>query len=88
MGLMRDAAWIDSVPDDEAEGRLAELYARWADPATGRVDHVLRVHSLDVASFEAHVAVYVSAMRGTPSFPKVEREMVAVIVSAANGCHY
>lgn len=85
---MDETAWIETVSEAAASGRLAELYERFAEPATGRVDHVLRVHSLDVEGLEAHVAVYLSAMRGSGSFPALEREMVAVVVSAANGCHY
>ena len=35
-----------------------------------------------------HLALYGAVMRSTPSFPKVEREMIALVVSQLNGCHY
>lgn len=40
------AAWIEIVPEAEATGELAAAYAAERDPRTGRVDHVLAVHSL------------------------------------------
>ncbi|NOX30910.1 MAG: hypothetical protein GXP35_12810 [Actinobacteria bacterium] len=36
----------------------------------------------------AHLAVYESAMAGTKSLRKVEREMIALVVSLENNCHY
>ena len=32
--------------------------------------------------------LYRAAMRGTRSFPKVERELLALVVSGLNGCRY
>lgn len=81
-------AWIDTVPDDEAEGELAELFARHRDPESGRVDHILAVHGLHPAGLAAHVALYTTVMRGTQSLPKVDRELVAFVVSADNRCRY
>jgi len=81
-------AWIHTIPEGEAEGELAELYARWADPEHGGVDSILKLHSLDVEGLRAHLAVYRSAMRSSAGLPKVDRELVAVVVSQLNGCHY
>ena len=76
------------VPEDAAEGELAALYAELVEPATGVVDNVLKVHSLHVAGLKAHLGVYRAAMAGTKSLRKVERELIAVVVSKLNGCHY
>jgi len=81
-------AWIESIDEADAKDQLASLYAQCLDPESGKVDHVLRVHSLHPAGLAAHLAVYRAAMRGTASLPKADREMVAVVVSKANGCHY
>ena len=81
-------AWIESIDEDNAAGELAELYRQCVDPDTGKVDHVLRVHSLHPAGLAAHLAVYRASMQGTKGLRKVDREMVAVIVSKANGCDY
>ena len=84
-------AWIETIDEDDARvagGPLAELYAAMADPASGRVDHVLKVHSLHAEGLDAHWRVYRAAMTGTPGLRAVDRELIAVVVSAANGCHY
>lgn len=80
--------WIRTVDESEADGRLAELYARMVDPEHGRVDEILRVHSLDPEGLEAHWRLYRSAMRPTPGVRRAEREMIALAVSRANDCHY
>ncbi len=81
-------SWIETIPEEEWEGRLAELYASVVDPVHGRVDNVIQVHSLDPAGLAAHQSVYAAAMAGTRSLRKVEREMIALVVSSVNGCHY
>lgn len=48
----------------------------------------MRIHSLHPAGLEAHFALYRAVMLGTPSLRKVDREMIALVVSATNGCHY
>ena len=81
-------AWIESVDEASASGELADLYARCVDPDSNKVDHVLRVHSLHPAGLAAHLSVYRASMQGTKGLRKVDREMIAVVVSNANGCHY
>lgn len=81
-------AWISIVPESEASPRLAELYDQTRDPAHGRVDHVIAVHSLHPEGLATHQHLYQEVMKSTKTFRKVEREMVAVVVSKANGCHY
>lgn len=81
-------AWID-VPDDRSwDGELAGLRPEVVDPAYNRVDNILAIHALDPASMRAHLTLYRQAMRGTATLPKVEREMIALVVSAANDCGY
>jgi alkylhydroperoxidase family enzyme len=81
-------AWIETVPEDQWEGDLAMLLERVIDPTHRRVDNIMQVHSLNPASLEAHDSLYRSAMAGTSSLRKVEREMVALVVSLINDCHY
>lgn len=81
-------SWIRTIPEDEAEGDLAALYDELRDPASGRVDNVLAIHSLHPRGMRAHWDLYRAAMRGTKALRKVEREMIAVVVSRRNGCHY
>jgi len=81
-------AWIRTVPDDEWTGDLAPLYEQIVDRAHGRVDNILAVHSLNPSAVAAHNALYTSAMSGTKTLRKVERELIALIVSLENECHY
>lgn len=83
-----ERAWIETVDPRDWSGDLADLRQPATDPVTGRVDNVLRVHSLAADSLRAHLEVYRVAMRSTPGLPKVDRELVALVVSKLNGCHY
>jgi alkylhydroperoxidase family enzyme len=57
---------------------------------TGRfgVDHILKIHSLNPESLEGHHRYYDHIMRGPSGLSRAEREMIAVVVSAANDCFY
>lgn len=84
-------SFIETIgPDDSdrADEDLRALYARVADPVTGRPDHIMTVHSLHPAGLRAHFGLYSAVMRGTPGFRTVDREMVALVVSATNECRY
>lgn len=81
-------ARIDVIPDDAWEGALGELHPRVVDPVHGRVDNILSVHSLNPRGMAAHQGLYESAMAGTATLRKVEREIIALVVSLENDCHY
>jgi alkylhydroperoxidase family enzyme len=81
-------AWIETIREDEWDGDLAALYGTVADDATGRVDNIMQIHSLNPGALAAHNALYGSAMRGTAGLRKVERELIALVVSSVNECHY
>jgi alkylhydroperoxidase family enzyme len=80
--------WIDAPHEDEWEDEVAELKSRVLDRQHGRVDWIMRVHALDSGSMRAHDVLYRQAMRSTPSLRKVDREMIAVVASRINDCHY
>ncbi len=81
-------AWIRTIREDEWDGELADLYARLVDRAADRVDNIMQIHSLNPTAMAAHNALYVSAMAGTASLGKVERELIALLVSSINKCDY
>ena len=84
-------AWIRTVPDGDWEdggGPLAELHALVVDPAHQRVDNIMAAHSLNPRGLSAHLGLYASAMAGTATLRKVERELIALVVSLENRCHY
>lgn len=80
--------WIERVPDDEWSGDLEPLRDRVIDRELGRIDNIMSVHSLNPASVAAHDGLYRSAMAGTKTLRKVERELIAYVVSDINDCHY
>lgn len=78
--------WIQVLGDDEVDGGLERLYR--SSSSDGEVDNVLRIHSLHPASLRAHLLLYKTLMYGPGPLSRVQREMIAVTVSAANDCHY
>lgn len=80
-------AQIRTITVDEATGKLAELYARLADP-DGRVANVLKLQSLSPSTLETHYALYRALMFGPGALTRPQRELIAVVVSAVNRCHY
>jgi alkylhydroperoxidase family enzyme len=81
-------AWIDTIREDEWGGELAALYERVVDKSADRVDNIMQIHSLTPRALAAHDALYRSAMAGTATLRKVERELIAWTVSMLNDCHY
>lgn len=80
-------AWIKTIPPAEALGDLLEQYDRMRDPS-GNVANILQVHSLNPAALRAHFDLYRTLMFGRSELSRAQREMVAVVVSKTNGCHY
>lgn len=62
-------------------------WVRTADDAA-TMANILGSHSLNAAALEAHLQLYRTIMFGASPLSRVEREGVAVAVSAANDCHY
>jgi alkylhydroperoxidase family enzyme len=81
-------SWIKTITDAQADAHLSATFAANADPASGKLDNIMRIHSLHPSGLDAHVALYSAVMRGTKSLRKVEREMIALVVSGINECHY
>lgn len=80
-------AWIKVIKETVAEGRLKEAYENHMT-AEGTVDNILKIHSLNPASLEGHTQFYRTLMFGKSDLSRMQREMIAVVVSAANQCHY
>jgi uncharacterized peroxidase-related enzyme len=54
----------------------------------GFVPNVLAAYAFHMAKLEAFVAMYNDLMLAPSGLTKLEREMIAVAVSAQNGCYY
>jgi alkylhydroperoxidase family enzyme len=81
-------AYISMIPDGDATGELRELYDNARDPHTGGVDNIMRIHSLHPAGLRGHFELYRAVMAGSAGLRRVDRELVAVVVSQLNGCGY
>jgi alkylhydroperoxidase family enzyme len=80
-------AHIPYVSEGEARGLLARLYRAYAGEHGG-VDNIIRIHSLNPRSMKDHMELYAHLMRGPSPLSRVQREMIAVTVSAWNDCYY
>jgi len=77
--------FIQTIPEAEASGDLAELYRRLACP-DGSVDEAFKVLSLHPALLAADAAMYDTTMHGESTLSRAERELLALTVSRLNGC--
>ena len=80
-------AWIELVPDDEATGNLKQFYDA-AIKRAGRVYEIVRTMSPNPQVLEASMTFYIKLMKGASGVSRKEREMLAVVTSASNGCYY
>ena len=70
---------------------LPEETARYFDICAeklGLVPNVLKAHAFDIAKLNAFTALYNDLMLAPSGLSKLEREMIAVVVSALNRCFY
>jgi uncharacterized peroxidase-related enzyme len=80
-------AWIKTVTPAEASGELLQQFNRMRDPS-GNVANILGVHSLNPPALRAHFDLYRTLMFGPSELTRAQREMIAVVVSKTNACHY
>ena len=80
-------SWIDEIDVGEADGKLKEMYAELVKQR-GKVSNILKVHSLHPEALGNHLDLYMTLMFGESGLSRLEREAVAVVVSAANDCAY
>lgn len=80
-------AWIRTIAVEEASGRLKGLYDA-AVRRAGRVFQIVRAMSLSPPILDASLAFYQRVMFARGGLARRQREMLAVVVSRANDCHY
>lgn len=80
-------AWIDVIPEADAEGELKTVYDGIAT-ARGKLSNIMRVHSLHPAAMQAHMDLYLRVMFDRSDLTRPERELIATVVSATNACAY
>ncbi|MDJ0894227.1 MAG: peroxidase-related enzyme [Alphaproteobacteria bacterium] len=80
--------WISTIAEPDANGRLKQLYRRVAGP-DGRVDNILKAHSLRPHTLEGHMALYKHVLHNSANtVPKATLESIGLYVSLLNRCGY
>lgn len=80
-------AWIKTISVSEATGQLRAQYDA-ALARAGRVWQIIRIKSLNVPALKHSMALYSAVMHGPSPLSRAQREMLAVVVSKTNDCHY
>lgn len=80
-------AWIDVIREDAAEGELEAAYDS-IKAARGKLSNIMRVQSLHPQAMQTHMDLYLAILFGRSGLKRAERELLATVVSATNGCEY
>jgi uncharacterized peroxidase-related enzyme len=81
-------AWIRTVNPANATGLLKTIYDT-AVARAGKVFNVLRIQSLRPSVLQASTRLYLEVMYSSESgLTRAQRELIATVVSAENGCRY
>jgi uncharacterized peroxidase-related enzyme len=80
-------AWIDVIPEADATGDLRAAYDAIARQR-GKLSNIMRVHSLHPEAMQTHMDLYLSLLFSRSPLRRADRELLATVVSAVNGCAY
>ncbi|MDD7972576.1 peroxidase-related enzyme [Roseinatronobacter alkalisoli] len=85
---MSDPVTQLNLPATDPLPERTQKYLDIAEQKLGMVPNVLRAYLFDIAKFDAFVGMYNDLMLGDSGLSKLEREMIAVVVSSINRCWY
>ena len=80
-------SWIEEVDAAEAGDKLAEIYGQLVRQG-GEVSNILKAQSLNPQAMADHLDLYMTLMFGKSGIDRMEREAIAIVVSANNECDY
>ncbi|HMO15136.1 MAG TPA: carboxymuconolactone decarboxylase family protein [Pirellulaceae bacterium] len=80
-------AWIEIIPPEQATGILKQEYDA-AIQRAGRIWNIVSIMSQNPAVMRASMEFYKRLMHDRSPLSRSQREMLAVVVSAANHCIY
>ena len=80
-------SWIKTIAPEDATGLLKQEYVK-AVKRAGKVYNIVRIMSLNPATLRDSMRLYLSAVKGDSPLSRAQREMIAVVVSKTNNCHY
>lgn len=80
--------WIRWIFNEEATGLLKKEYEA-AIGRAGKIWNIVRIMSLRPPALQASMRLYGAIIhQSSPRLGRAEREMIAVVVSRTNHCHY
>lgn len=79
--------WIHQVSFEEATGLLRHEYEK-AMARAGRIWNIVRIISLNPRVMKASMEHYGALLHGESPLSRAQREMLATVVAATNGCVY
>ncbi|MFT4960973.1 MAG: putative peroxidase-related enzyme [Paracoccaceae bacterium] len=77
-----DLPMVDPLPE------ATQKYFDICTEKLGMIPNVLQVNAFDIDKLNAFAAMYNDLMLAQSGLSKLEREMIAVVVSAINSCYY
>ena len=77
-----DLSMVDPLP------KATQRYFDICQEKLGMVPNVLRAYAFDIEKLNAFTTFYNDLMLGQSGLSKLEREMIAVVVSSLNRCFY
>jgi uncharacterized peroxidase-related enzyme len=78
---------LDLPAAEPLDDDITAYFAKCTDKL-GLIPNVLRAYAFDQAKLRAFMAMYNDLMLAPSGLSKAEREMIAVVVSSLNRCHY
>ena len=86
--MSRDLPTALNLPMVDPLPEKTQKYFDICDEKLGMVPNVLKAHAFDIDKLNAFTALYNDLMLADSGLTKLEREMIAVVVSSINGCFY
>lgn len=80
-------AFIDYIRYDDASDRLKELYRKFGGEDRTPAN-IVRIAGPNPKAMETHINFFRSIMYNKSPLSRAQREMIAVVVSSLNKCHY
>ena len=80
-------AFIDYISHDDASDELKALYNKYSE-ADETVDNIVRIAGLNPKALEFHLKFYRAVLHAKSPLSKQQRELIAIVVSSINHCHY
>ncbi|MBC8413152.1 MAG: hypothetical protein ISR96_10620 [Nitrospira sp.] len=80
-------SWIETVPEENADGLLNEIYEQ-TTAKFGNVINLVKIQSLRPETMDLGRKLYRHLMEMPGGLTRLQRVLIATVVSKLNGCYY